>query len=70
MARTREALMTDGRTEIREAKTYICLPQGETYNSQVSALLKHCIFVNGLSEESLILPRLKQEQVKLQDFFG
>ena len=32
MARTREALRLDGRTDIHEAKTYICLPQGETYN--------------------------------------
>ena len=30
MVRTREALRTDGRTNIHEAKTYICLPQGET----------------------------------------
>ena len=32
MARTRETLRTDGRTDIHEAKSYICLPQGETYN--------------------------------------
>ena len=32
MARTREALRTDGRTDIHGTKTYVCLPQGETYN--------------------------------------
>ena len=43
----------------------------KTFNSQVSTLLKHCIFVNGLlSEESLILPRLKQEQAKLEVLLG
>ena len=42
----------------------------KTFNSQVSTLLKHCIFVNGLlSDESLILPRLKQEQAKFEDLF-
>ena len=41
------------------------------FNSQISTLLKHCIFVNGLlSEESLILPRLKQEQAKLEGLLG
>ena len=48
------------------------LEVGKTlFNSQVSAVLKHCIFVNGLLlEESLILPRLKQEQVKLECLLG
>ena len=33
--------------------------------------MKQCIFVNGLlSEESLILPRLKQEQAKLKGLLG
>ena len=41
------------------------------FNSQISTLLRHCIFVNGLlSEESLILPRLKQEQAKLEGLLG
>ena len=41
------------------------------FNSHVSTLLKHCIFVNGLlSEESLNLPRLKQEQAKLEVLLG
>ena len=35
MARKREALRTDGRTDIHGTKTYICLPQGETYNKNV-----------------------------------
>ena len=48
------------------------LEVGKTlFNSQVSAVLKHCIFVNGLLiEESSILPRLKQEQVKLEGLLG
>ena len=41
------------------------------FNSHVSTLLKHCIFVNGLlSEEPLILPRLKQEQARLEGLLG
>ena len=41
------------------------------FNLQVSTPLKHCIFVNGLlSEESLILPRLKQEQAKFKGLLG
>ena len=48
MARKREALRTDGRTDgrtygrtdgrtdIHGTKTYICLPQGETYNKRLT----------------------------------
>ena len=35
MARTKEALRTDGQMDIHGTKTYICLPQGETYNSRI-----------------------------------
>ena len=43
----------------------------KTFNSQFSTLLKHCIFVNSLlSEEYLILPKLKQEQAKFESLLG
>ena len=46
MARTREALRKDGRTDVRtdgihEAKTYIWLPHGKTYNNTLEQLIPH-----------------------------
>ena len=40
MARTKGSV-TDGRTDIREDKIYICLPQGETYN-KCNTIIKPC----------------------------